>query len=127
MISCVSAIHSPFTDLRKIDGLLAKNLLHDPLPWRELPIFAKTLKIVGFFPISKQTPKARRIRNLHPELRRVNSKLRGAVAPGRDHLNGVCVIDRQPGGEQADGQETTNALKPTGCPSAAAGPYSRAQ
>jgi hypothetical protein len=23
---------------------------------RELPIFAKTLKIVGFFPISKQTP-----------------------------------------------------------------------
>jgi hypothetical protein len=32
------------------------------------------------------------------------------VALWRDHLSSVCGIDRQPGGEQADGQETTNAL-----------------
>ncbi len=54
-------------------------------------------------------------------------KLRRAVAIWGNHRYSVCGIDRQPGGEQAYGQETTDALESEGRPLPAAGPYSRSK
>jgi len=53
--------------------------------------------------------------------------LRRAYAIWGNHHYSVCGIDRQPGGEQANGQETTDALEPAGRPLPAAGPHSRSQ
>jgi IS4 transposase len=58
---------------------------------------------------------------------RLYSKLLGSMALWRNHHHGVCGIDHQSSGEQADGEKATDALEPARGPLAASGPHSRSQ
>jgi hypothetical protein len=50
---------------------------------------------------------------LHPSEPSLHSELWRPLLSRRNHLDGVCGVDREPSDQQADGKETANALDET--------------
>jgi len=65
----------------------------------------------GHLPRAAQAAEDRdRVRRLHSRQRGLDTELRRAVSLRGDDLERLRRVDRQPGGEQADGQEAADAL-----------------